>query len=264
MAKKLIIQRIYHLKPLGRKEWTENLAQVNIDLNNNAKDNIYLKRNSNDIISITVNDLLNGKDFNFEINLFITYYANKFIENPEGTLSIKLNNDIMQFLQQNKYLENIAKFRFSVIGDKEKRIITLSFDDNDDNSKNKLSTDDALDHIMIEGISQDDKTVSRIMLNLFEAEIDKIDDDLILYIIYQETKIPLFITYTPIFIDDQIINLKSPDNLIAGKPENELKKNKIIPIKQDNKIVIDDLRRRVHEIEVENTQLTTKLTKEKV
>ena len=166
----------------------------------------------------------------------------------------------MQFLQQNKYLENIAKFRFSVIGDKEKRIITLSFDDNDDNSKNKLSTDDALDHIMIEGISPDNKTVSRIMLNLFEAEIDKIDDDLIIYVIYQETKIPLFITYTPIFIDDQII----PDNLIAGKPENELKKNKNIPIKQDNKVVIDDLRRRIHDIEVENMQLTTKLTKEKV
>ena len=197
----------------------------------------------------------------FSIDLNFVYRSNRFIESPEGTLSVRLSEEDVSYLKQTSSFRDVffLKMYIADIKKPEYYFINLDRTVEEESNQPKVQTSQWNNKLVIEAFTGGDQILGRTLVTI--ADIPFVGGEELIYpIVINEVKVMFSLAYYPVFDEEQEISTKGSkagENVNAAKSDKNNKKNKEMTLKEK-------LAYRIHEIEAENILLGTKINKKKV
>ena len=193
----------------------------------------------------------------FSLDLNFTYRSNRFIESPEGTLSVRLNEEDVSYLKQVSSFKDVFFLKLYLADAKKPEYYFINLDRtvNEESNQPKIQTSDWNNKLVIESFSAGDQILGRCLIPIAELPLSS-GDEIIYPVVINEIKVLFSIAYYPIFDEEQEVSAKGSatgKNLNAEEAA-KAKKNKTLSLKEK-------LAHRIHDIEAENVLLNTQINK---
>lgn len=191
-------------------------------------------------------------------DLAIFYKSSKFIEFPEGTLKIRLNDHTVTAMRQSSSLRDVYFLKVYIADAVDQPPCFIYFDRsmNDPSNQAFIHTKDATSKLIMEAYDTLEKLLSRNIINLYDLAL--VENEEFYPVVINETKISMCFGY---------VSLMGEDDGEEGGKSVKGEKGMNVSIKNKNNAlpsIKDQLALRIKELENENLVMRTNYNKIKV
>lgn len=193
------------------------------------------------------------------------YKVNKFIENPEGILNVRLANSEAEYLKQHTSLRSIDSIKF-YLSDPNKEVkdspsyIFMERSLDDSQNQPKIQTYDWTNKLVIETYGAGDTLQGRTFIHLSEIPLLNVQEEVIKQVTINGVRMNVLFSYTPLLSEDV---LDEQSEAITRQTHNQgIQEKKGTSRKALG--LIENLKQRIKDMENDNLILRTNVNKIKV